>query len=437
MFSSNNSLANGRKKTADLSKLMLRAYNAEADICVRTLRAGNLTTAITRLNKAATTITKLGAMMDMHLADTYHALRIRELELTADYLMKAQEEKEAARAEREHLREERKVEQELAAQREKLDNERAHYRNVLTSIGGTDPQEKQRILDKIADLDKAIEDNDHRQANIRAGYVYVISNQGAFGPNVVKIGMTRRLDPTDRVRELGSASVPFPFDTHALYFSDDAITLENKLHNAFTGQRLNHANPRREFFFATPAQVRDVLAAHVGNLLEYPGGHPIFPKQKQLAGGRRNRADHLTVRVPTPSGNSSRHRTGRWHRSAAERGRGDGKARRRKAVTHIGRGPGWIAPGRGRRADRLMDPYPVEVEQIHHELVRMFGLDAELRQLRVGEVPQVRGDDDLGAGADRRGQHMPVVLIRQRECGDEFLVAGDQAVRYRPVHQLP
>ncbi|BAH48392.1 DUF4041 domain-containing protein [Rhodococcus opacus] len=269
MFSSNNSLANGRKKTADLSKLMLRAYNAEADICVRTLRAGNLTTAITRLNKAATTITKLGAMMDMHLADTYHALRIRELELTADYLMKAQEEKEAARAEREHLREERKVEQELAAQREKLDNERAHYRKVLTSIGGTDPQEKQRILDKIADLDKAIEDNDHRQANIRAGYVYVISNQGAFGPNVVKIGMTRRLDPTDRVRELGSASVPFPFDTHALYFSDDAITLENKLHNAFTGQRLNHANPRREFFFATPAQVRDVLAAHVGNLLEY------------------------------------------------------------------------------------------------------------------------------------------------------------------------
>ncbi|MGV9867296.1 GIY-YIG nuclease family protein [Rhodococcus koreensis] len=86
---------------------------------------------------------------------------------------------------------------------------------------------------------------------------------------VVKIGMPRCLDPTDRVRELGSASVPFPFDTHALYFSDDAITLENALHTAFTGQRLNHANLRREFFFATPARVRDVLAAHVGNLLEY------------------------------------------------------------------------------------------------------------------------------------------------------------------------
>ncbi|MFE7422154.1 DUF4041 domain-containing protein [Rhodococcus sp. NPDC057529] len=269
MFSFNNSLAKGRKMTADLSKLMLRAYNAEADICVRTIRAGNLATAIKRLDKAATTIAKLGDMMEMHVADAYHALRIRELELTADYMMKVQEEKEAQRAERERLREERKVEQELAAQREKLDKERAHYQNVLTSLDAADPQEKQRILDKLADLDRAIEDNDYRQANIRAGYVYVISNQGAFGPNVVKIGMTRRLDPTDRVRELGSASVPFPFDTHALYFSDDAITLENALHTAFTGQRLNHANLRREFFFATPAQVRDVLAAHVGNLLEY------------------------------------------------------------------------------------------------------------------------------------------------------------------------
>ncbi|EKT81603.1 hypothetical protein WSS_A16366 [Rhodococcus opacus M213] len=234
MFSFNNSLAKGRRMTADLSKLMLRAYNAEADICVRTIRAGNLATAVKRLDKAAVTIAKLGDIMQMHVADAYHALRIRELELTADYMMKVQEEKEAARAERERLREERKVEQELAAQREKLDKERAHYQNVLTSIDGTDPQEKQRILDKLTDLDRAIEDNDYRQANIRAGYVYVISNQGAFGPNVVKIGMTRRLDPLDRVRELGSASVPFPFDTHALYFSDDAIGLESSLHNAFT-----------------------------------------------------------------------------------------------------------------------------------------------------------------------------------------------------------
>ncbi|OZC67140.1 DUF4041 domain-containing protein [Rhodococcus sp. 06-418-5] len=269
MFSFNNSLVKGRKMTSDLSKLMLRAYNAEADICVRTIRAGNLATAVNRLEKAAATIAKLGDMMQMHVAETYHRLRVEELELTADYMMKVQEEKLAQREERERLREERKVEQELAAQREKLDKERAHYQNVLDSLAGRTDAESQRIRDKLGELDQAIAQNDYRRANIRAGYVYVISNRGAFGPDVVKIGMTRRLEPMDRVRELGSASVPFPFDVHALYFSDDAVALEGALHAAFTTRRLNHANLRREFFFAEPGQVREVLAQKVGNLLEY------------------------------------------------------------------------------------------------------------------------------------------------------------------------
>ena len=81
--------------------------------------------------------------------------------------------------------------------------------------------------------------------------------------------MTRRLEPRDRVRELGDASVPFPFDIHALFFSDDAVTLENELHKAFADRRVNHVNQRREFFFATPAEVRDVLQQKVGGLLEY------------------------------------------------------------------------------------------------------------------------------------------------------------------------
>ncbi|MDV6269614.1 DUF4041 domain-containing protein [Rhodococcus globerulus] len=269
MFSFNNSLAKGRKMTSDLSKLMLRAYNAEAENCVRTMKAGNLTTAVSRLHKAAGTIAKLGAIMEMHVADDYHNLRVAELELTADFLMKVQEEKIAQREERERLREERKVEQELAAQGEKLAKERSHYQNVLDSLGDRNDHEAQRIRAKLTEVESAIEQNDYRRANIRAGYVYVISNQGAFGPDVVKIGMTRRLEPMDRVKELSSASVPFPFDVHALYFSDDAVSLEASLHAAFTTRRLNHANLRREFFFARPSQVRMVLAQQVGNLMEY------------------------------------------------------------------------------------------------------------------------------------------------------------------------
>lgn len=269
-FSYNNSLAQGRKMTADLSKLMLRAYNAEADNCVRSLRAGALPAATKRLTNAADAIAKLGTMMEMRVAPAYHVLRITELELTADYLFKQQEEREAAREERERLREERKAEAELAAQREKLDKERAHYANTLAVLQARgDTAELADVQRRLAEIDEAITQNDFRAANIRAGYVYVISNIGAFGQSVVKIGMTRRLEPMERIRELGDASVPFPFDVHALYFSDDAITLENELHAAFAARRLNHANPRREFFFATPEEVRDVLAEKLGNLLEY------------------------------------------------------------------------------------------------------------------------------------------------------------------------
>lgn len=113
--------------------------------------------------------------------------------------------------------------------------------------------------------------------------MYVISNIGSFGPNIVKIGMTRRLEPMERVRELGDASVPFPFDVHALYFSADAVTLEKELHKAFGAQRLNHVNERREFFFATPHDVREMLAAKVGNLLEFnepPEASQYFQSKK-------------------------------------------------------------------------------------------------------------------------------------------------------------
>ena len=270
MFTFNNSLAKGRKMTSDFSKLMLRAYNAEADNCVRTLRAGNVVTAKKRLDRAVETIAKLGSMMEMRVNPDYHALRFEELELTADYLMKVQEEKEAAREERERLREERRAEQELAAERERLAKERAHYLNALEALRANgDDTAIAEMEQRLHDVDDAISQNDYRTANIRAGYVYVISNPGSFGKRMVKIGMTRRLEPMDRVRELGDASVPFPFEVHALFFADDAVAVENELHKAFAEARVNRVNERREFFFATPHEVREVLVEKLGNLLEF------------------------------------------------------------------------------------------------------------------------------------------------------------------------
>jgi hypothetical protein len=268
MFTYDGSLAKGRTMTSDLGKLMLRAYNAEADNSLRTLRVGNVVTAKKRLEASRTAIAKLGRMMEMSITDEFHALRLEEIELTADFLMRKQEEKEEAREERARLREERKVAMELAAERERLDKERGHIVNAIENLqakGGNDPELERRL----AELDEAIAQNDYRAANIRAGYVYVISNRGAFGDNVVKIGLTRRLEPLDRVIELGGASVPFRFDVHALFFSEDAVGLETELHQHFADRRLNCVNSRKEFFFAAPAEVREVLEAKVGNLLEF------------------------------------------------------------------------------------------------------------------------------------------------------------------------
>jgi hypothetical protein len=269
-FAYNNSLAQGRKMTADFSKLMLRAYNAEADNCVRSVRAGTVASAKQRLDRSSESIAKLGKMMEMRVSPEYHDLRLREIELTGDYQFKVQEEREAARAERERLREEKRAEVELQAERDRLEKERDHYTNALAKLaeqGKEGPAGELR--DRLAAIDRAIAQNDYRIANIRAGYVYVISNIGAFGENVVKIGMTRRLEPRDRILELGDASVPFPFDTHLLYFSEDAVALENELHGMFADRRLNRVNLRREFFFITPQEVRAALAEKLGNILEF------------------------------------------------------------------------------------------------------------------------------------------------------------------------
>ncbi|HXT88579.1 MAG TPA: DUF4041 domain-containing protein [Trebonia sp.] len=270
MFTFNGSLAKGRKMVADLSKLMLRAYNAEADNCVRSLRSGNISTATRRLEAAMAAIEKLGTIMEMRINPEYHSLRVAELQLTADYQMKVQEEREKVREERELLREQKRAEAELAAEKERLEKERAHYMNALEALRGNgDHAAAAELAGRLADIDAAIAANDYRIANIRAGYVYVISNIGAFGPNIVKIGMTRRLEPMDRVRELGDASVPFRYDVHAIHFSDDAVALEHELHKTFADRRVNFINERREFFFATPAEVRDVLMEKTGGLLEY------------------------------------------------------------------------------------------------------------------------------------------------------------------------
>lgn len=269
-FTFNGSTAKGKKFVTDMSNLLLRAYNAEAENCVKTVKAGNLATAAKRLNTVVEQIARQGTMIDLRITAHFHQLRMRELALAAEHLQALQREKELERAHREDLREQRKAEQELARQKEKLEKEKSHYLATLAALEEKgDAEGAERVRERLADVDKAIEDVDYRAANIRAGYVYVISNVGSFGPDVVKIGMTRRLEPMDRVNELGDASVPFRFDVHALFFADDAVGVEAMLHQRFDSDRINKVNLRREYFRVTPEAVLEALKEESVEVLEY------------------------------------------------------------------------------------------------------------------------------------------------------------------------
>lgn len=281
----------GRKLINDLTKLMLRAYNAEAENAIKTTRAGNLVSAQTRLVRAAQQIATNGALINLNITQHYHDLRIKEIELAHRHLSALKREKELERERRAALREQRKAEEELKREQERLEKEKTHYETTLKTLRANgDDQGVARMLEKLRDVEQAIQDVDYRAANIRAGYVYVISNVGSFGPNVVKIGMTRRLDPMDRVRELGDASVPFRFDVHALFFADDAVAVEAMLHREFAQQRINQINLRREYFDITPQAVLEKLREQQVEVLEFT----IEPEAEEFLESQHIRDRHLS-----------------------------------------------------------------------------------------------------------------------------------------------
>ena len=260
-----------RNKVArDIAKLALTAFNSQVDTIVSGATIRNHESSLAKIVKVADTVERLGASSGVKISPDYIEQRIRELELAIRYHEAKALEKELERERRAELREQARAEKELQAEKERLEKERQHYLNVLNTVRESgDSAEIAKLEAKLQDIENGLNDVEQRNANIRAGYVYVISNLGAFGPNVVKIGMTRRLEPMDRVRELGDASVPFRFDVHALFFSEDAVGVEAELHRRFADKRVNRINLRREFFYATPLEVKKELAGIAGNLLEF------------------------------------------------------------------------------------------------------------------------------------------------------------------------
>lgn len=275
----NGSASQGKKMVKDMQKLLLRAFNSECDEVIGKVKYNNIESSEKRIRTSCDAISKLGQIMHVAITGAYYNLKIQELYLSFEYQQKKQEEKEALKEARAEMREAAKLQKELDEQRKKVEKEQNHYQNALLQIlrqikaSGSPSSEllekKSELEAQLGEIELTIKDLDYREANQRAGYVYVISNIGAFGENIYKIGMTRRLDPQDRIDELGSASVPFNFDVHAMIFSDDAPALEAALHRAFENRKLNMINQRREFFYVTLDEIKEVIRNNYDRTVEF------------------------------------------------------------------------------------------------------------------------------------------------------------------------
>lgn len=276
----NNNKTEGRKMVSDFSKLLMTAFNSECDDIIRRVKFSNIDKSVEAIDKQASKISKSARVIKIEIPAKYVKLKKQEAYISYEYAKFKEEEKERLRQLREQEREEKKLQKEIAEQRKKLEKERKQYQKELDSVmdqidtakGDTLVALKNKKIElekELGEIAKAKKDVDYREANQRAGYVYVISNVGSFGEGIFKIGMTRRLDPTERVRELGDASVPFKFDIHAMIFSDDAPALEAALHHEFEDRKLNLVNQRREFFKCSLSEIKEAILKNYDKTVEF------------------------------------------------------------------------------------------------------------------------------------------------------------------------
>lgn len=276
----NGSLSQGKKMVKDMQKLLLRAFNSECDETIGKIKYNNIDASVKKIQNSSVAISKLGNIMGIAITSQYYNLKIQEAYLALEYQLQKQKEKEEAKEARAQMREAAKLQKEIEEQRKKIEKEQAHYQKALLSImkqlesasdsNKEELQAKRNELESVlGNIELSLKNIDYREANQRAGYVYIISNIGSFGENVYKIGMTRRLDPQERIDELGDASVPFNFDVHAMIFSDDAPALESALHKAFEDKKLNMVNTRREFFNVTLDEIKDVIRKNFDKTVEF------------------------------------------------------------------------------------------------------------------------------------------------------------------------
>lgn len=234
-----------------------------------------------KITKSYETLNKIFSVDGISLQKRLLELKLEELNLVYTSEIKYEQERELQRAIKEQMLEEEKVRREIETQKAKIEKDQTQCSKEINKLmsymqKSQNDTEKQLYIDKIKELEDKLKELEisketvlEREANARAGFVYIISNIGSFGDGVYKIGMTRRLEPMDRIKELSSASVPFEFDVHAMIFADDAPALETALHQHFEKQSVNRVNLRKEFFRVSLDEIEQVVKDNFNNTVEF------------------------------------------------------------------------------------------------------------------------------------------------------------------------
>lgn len=255
-------------------KQILRCFHAESSMHIGSITAKNVDTIRARLQRSFQTINTLFSANGVQISQGLLALKLEELSLVYAYMLKIEDEKEKKKIIQAQLREEERVCREMEEEKKKIEKEIRQFSAEVKKLmdymqKASSDAEKQLYIEKIKELEEKLKalnaDKEHvleREQNTRAGFVYIISNIGSFGENIYKIGMTRRLEPMDRISELSSASVPFPFDVHAMIFSEDAPALETLLHRHFADRQVNKVNARKEFFKVDLEEIKQLVLTH-------------------------------------------------------------------------------------------------------------------------------------------------------------------------------
>ncbi|HAR7552813.1 TPA: DUF4041 domain-containing protein [Staphylococcus aureus] len=267
----NVSTENKRHQNAQ-AKQIIRLFNAETSQLINKVNSKNIESMQNKIFKSYEGINKIFETDNVRIPETLLDIKLEMLDLMHKYQVKIEDEKIIRREERARLKEIEQAEKEMEKKLKELDKDIRHHNNEIKKLtmylNNTDLQvEKELYIEKIRELDQSLknlnserENVEDRKDNAQSGFVYIISNIGSFGENVYKIGVTRRLEPMDRINELSSASVPFEFDVHALIFSENAFELENKLHEYFKKYKVNG---RKEFFKVNINEIKDkVLSEH-------------------------------------------------------------------------------------------------------------------------------------------------------------------------------